>query len=458
MSPGVSHESSVLLITQGVGTEKMKDDLKQLGVYKQEMPSTVAKPRKKLAIPLPTQPSRAVVAQVLEEQKQPTRASHATSIEVAASSEEVTNSRSVQAVPSNSGDSHMPVQPTQVETQASPVTLSGSHHTPIDKCGDGEPEVTSERSEEQLMNIDNVPAVSGVTSEGIPLEYFDPKYMFKEYNLRKAKKSSATAASPEQPSPKKRKVESEKEQRIPLSTKQETSSGRQTALPSVETMPAAKRLKASIESEGSTTVKQSVSRTMTPLLRSPPRSLESIVTELKVQASSKMTEVADIPNHSLESSAKPLVLTTQLEESKQQEPCDQTQANKLASIVRRKSSPVKRSQKGIVISHQKGRTLAAQTTKCSLCGCGANVSGLGFLYGPYTFRQNPLPHSADSTGTLLRSGSSAMWVHEDCTAWAPGVCLVGNKLVGLEEAINDARDMVRSSQVVLICSTVIVNC
>ncbi|CAL1540635.1 unnamed protein product [Lymnaea stagnalis] len=33
-----------------------------------------------------------------------------------------------------------------------------------------------------------------------------------------------------------------------------------------------------------------------------------------------------------------------------------------------------------------------------------------------------------------------VWIHEACAIWSPGVCMVGNKLYGLDEAVKDARD------------------
>ena len=35
-----------------------------------------------------------------------------------------------------------------------------------------------------------------------------------------------------------------------------------------------------------------------------------------------------------------------------------------------------------------------------------------------------------------------VWFHESCLIWAPGVCLVPPRLVGLDEAVSDSQQVV----------------
>ncbi|GFO33182.1 transcription factor 20 [Plakobranchus ocellatus] len=43
-----------------------------------------------------------------------------------------------------------------------------------------------------------------------------------------------------------------------------------------------------------------------------------------------------------------------------------------------------------------------------------------------------------------KSQPEELWIHQACALWSPGVCLVGNKLYGLEEAVKDAAESVCS--------------
>jgi len=75
---------------------------------------------------------------------------------------------------------------------------------------------------------------------------------------------------------------------------------------------------------------------------------------------------------------------------------------------------------------------------------------LGFLYGPYRSKSDDHlsvgskrthPHeNSDDEGSS--SDVVEFWVHEGCACWAPGVCLVGSELLGLAEAVNNAKDVV----------------
>lgn len=55
------------------------------------------------------------------------------------------------------------------------------------------------------------------------------------------------------------------------------------------------------------------------------------------------------------------------------------------------------------------------------------------------FEQNKRSGSLDSVegqaGLLLLDNSYEVWVHEQCAEWAPGLCIIGSQLVGLDEAV-----------------------
>ncbi len=471
----------------------MKDDLQHLGLKDRErVTSTKGVPPKKpsitSSIPILTKPSKAVLAQLLGE-KVSVIGSRVTSTEMAVSSDVLAVKKTVQAScpPSStsataaaSPDSHSsaavfekvgpeerahasPKDGAQA-TNHSSLDQSGSHQPSsdlVDGCGDTKTSPMSQINQGELLDSSGenkaLPS-SNAAREASSFEYFDSKYMFKEYNLRRAKRSATQpAVSEERPAKKLRLAVNEKGLELQSSIKRERFPEKEQES---ETVPADKRQRLSPEAEERTEVKHGVTSLLSPTRKFPQKSLESIVTVLKVQAGSKaLTSKVAVSGVQLQS---PISITEPLSQHMQpsvnvterdtREGVGQSQEESRAkpkSSMKRKSSPVKRCQKGTDISHQKGGTLAARTTKCSLCSLGANISSLGFLFGPYKVKQEPLPHSEErSDATALREAGtllalSGIWVHEDCTVWAPGVCLVGNKLIGLEEAINDARDMVR---------------
>ena len=73
--------------------------------------------------------------------------------------------------------------------------------------------------------------------------------------------------------------------------------------------------------------------------------------------------------------------------------------------------------------------------KCALCERGTNVLNLGVLFGPYSMEAT-CQEETDSSATEL-------WVHDVCAIWSPGVCLIGQKLIGLKEAFQESKNMVR---------------
>lgn len=99
---------------------------------------------------------------------------------------------------------------------------------------------------------------------------------------------------------------------------------------------------------------------------------------------------------------------------------------------------------------------------CVFCKNYTHSSCLGDLFGPYYINQvNPsesfknvelerignledqsfastAPHKKDQT----IDEKTEVWFHESCLYWTPGVCLVPPRLIGLEEAVADSRQLV----------------
>ena len=135
------------------------------------------------------------------------------------------------------------------------------------------------------------------------------------------------------------------------------------------------------------------------------------------------------------------------------------------------------------------RTISQKPWVCAFCGHHSSYKFLGDLFGPY-FNENEVGHaeklaleeskkeseknpksqdSGKKTASKSHSPSAGtssakhqrrksalhprvvedpaplpeeMWVHQACALWSPGVCLVGNKMYGLEEAVKDAAENV----------------
>ncbi|KAH9489591.1 hypothetical protein Btru_037583 [Bulinus truncatus] len=135
------------------------------------------------------------------------------------------------------------------------------------------------------------------------------------------------------------------------------------------------------------------------------------------------------------------------------------------------------------------RTISQNPWECAFCGHHSSYRFLGDLFCPY-FKESELTRveniaseesrKSDNTKDhkmpdLIASGKKNMveshsekvasrrrksalltkpceqdlppeeiWVHEACAMWSPGVCLIGNKMYGLEEAVKDAADAICS--------------
>ncbi len=77
---------------------------------------------------------------------------------------------------------------------------------------------------------------------------------------------------------------------------------------------------------------------------------------------------------------------------------------------------------------------------CALCARRGSSSNLGFLFGPY----KPVVNNDDNEMGQEKQEVEdiSLWVHEDCAVWAPGVCIVKGKLLGLHEAVTDGKQLV----------------
>ena len=116
-----------------------------------------------------------------------------------------------------------------------------------------------------------------------------------------------------------------------------------------------------------------------------------------------------------------------------------------------KTSPPKRGRKPSLSQskklHRKKQAAGSKENQsdvtCCLCMRKDSANNLGFLYGPYKPVSEDKP--ADQQPTVPTEGVAdqlPVWVHEDCAVWAPGVCLVRGKLLGLHEAVADGKSLV----------------
>jgi len=97
---------------------------------------------------------------------------------------------------------------------------------------------------------------------------------------------------------------------------------------------------------------------------------------------------------------------------------------------------------------KKRENLERASTVCALCMKRDSELNLGFLYGPYKQLQvKEVKEVGKSEEEKVEASKPAdqkrlLWVHESCAVWAPGVCLVGGKLLGLHDAVNDGEKLV----------------
>ena len=233
------------------------------------------------------------------------------------------------------------------------------------------------------------------------LKYFNADLMMKEYNLRQSKGAVGLDGS----SPSKLKVKA----------------GVKDHDYSVGKSHGSKRER-SLESENSPKSKR------TKLSRSPTSSNDKACSD-RIPVSSISSEIQmSFPNgvmHEKRGRSKPFL-------------------RRKASVQRRKSQSHKR-PKLDGISETMINVNKAEDLVCAFCHQRDGAMNLGFLYGPYSVSVADIddPHrNKDVDNDITFNPPKELWVHEDCAVWAPGVCLVGGQLLGLQEAAADGDKMV----------------
>lgn len=259
---------------------------------------------------------------------------------------------------------------------------------------------------------------------------FDPKYMYKEYNLRRAKKRQSSQSPP----PKKPKLEHtvanetaagsdegvvDRKDEKPQSTLKKTGSSPQPQSEPSEELPTSKKQKQEGKSSEAGSpdidkVKQLINKTY-----------------IGDRISTKSTMRLSLPRARPPSSSPPPQTSEQLQAS------PVSLEKSAGDVPDGMDKQTKKSTKGQLSAGRmrQSKHSAPQSRPlllCALCKQRGGISSLGFLFGPYGYE----PDSDNSTLEL--------WVHEDCTVWAPGVCLVGRELKGLKEAVTDGDKMVSS--------------
>ena len=277
---------------------------------------------------------------------------------------------------------------------------------------------------------------------------FDPKFMYKEYNLRRVRKQEV---SPEQSKPQKKKK---------LDKTSPASKGKDKEHDSKEKDGEAQR---------SDTIKRGRDGGDMELGCEPPEPKKTREDAKEVEAKAntcaeseeqenctgvKQKSVKRLLDFSLSvprrsSPPLPPTLTQLLSMSKNNE---QNQNSKPAP-----HSPTKETQRKPAVktggSVTKGAANVAGGPEnrlsgrpqliCSLCTLKGGVSNLGFLFGPYFYHLDT-ESNVDSSTTSNGGSKMEVWLHEDCAVWASGICLVGRELQGLKEALSDASKMVNS--------------
>ena len=228
------------------------------------------------------------------------------------------------------------------------------------------------------------------------LEYFNADLMFKEYNLRQSGGTASRDGSP------------------------------------------FKRLQESIRNHGSSCENSKPSKRERPLQSD----MSSVLKKVKVEITKGSQENgnASVCNHDL--------------------PSENVTKNAMRNTKGRSNPPLRRKtsvQRKKSRSHRRPQLHGMETVMseehtcedllCAFCHQRGGAMNLGFLYGPYKFDSvsianiDPIDANKESTGDY----QGELWVHEDCAVWAPGVCLVGDHLIGLQEAVADGDNMVLTS-------------
>ena len=333
--------------------------------------------------------------------------------------------------------------------KASPATPQSSETVKEDNDAEKNDELSQE-SESTTVPHAKSPTLSLLSAQEV---MFDPKYMYKEYNLRRVRKQELP---PEQSSPqKKQKLDRSKESPVPAGEDTE-----RMEAPEKEGSPTGKRKRGRLQ------VAPTEPGTEAPEAKKPKSANEDALEgrrddESAADQSSDASIVRltiknknfslSIPRARPDSASPPPLTLTQLlstnkptmEDSKQTSTSPKKVASKLIEDKAEKKpikSPRLLPRKSDVHQTRTSKSHSRSQLFCMLCKEKGGVLGLGFLFGPYRYQ----PDSECNDGNSSSGGSSVeVWLHEDCCVWAPGVCLVGRELHGLREALTDANKMVR---------------
>ena len=257
---------------------------------------------------------------------------------------------------------------------------------------------------EQTDEKDYPPNKSGSTvskESALPsyLKFFNADLMFKEYNLRRSRGPSPLEGSPP------KKLKDSTGIRNLNSSSQRTKSSKRERSQEAELSPKTKRARLH-EANGSDETCNELSKLSSKSDESQP--------ELMVVSDENQMEIKKDDKKGRAKSSQ----------------------RRKASVQRRKSQSHKRPQP--VAHEQIGSENESEDLLCAFCHQRDGAMNLGFLYGPYKFNHS----SKDSGKDVVVNHPKELWVHEDCAVWAPGVCIVGGQLIGLQEAAADGDKMV----------------
>ena len=311
-------------------------------------------------------------------------------------------------------------------------------------------------------------------------DFYDPRYTYKEYNLRR--RPQLADMSVHQPAMKKRKVTTSNtqgtEQSSPTQVAAEVEQVSETRGPklnnsqSVGICDGPENSKPEVLRESQDTNDElnpsKVSVQALPSFqkgRSHHKSASQILEDDKQNDSLEQKSTSPSVNALSESQAHLSIYDFQT--------ASETRQDKARpKIVSKKRLQAKkcRNQQSKDAEHNSGETVEGML--CALCNQKADCFNLGFVFGPYRYNQglttydeqskasecpdlekHSTTHHAEtqttcestSTNTeLLESSTVELWVHEECAVWAPGVCLAGNQLQGLLEAVSDGANRVNT--------------
>ena len=325
----------------------------------------------------------------------------------------------------------------------------GSRTTESSEKQDTEQDEAKDKSANKPDEDKKPPTLSLLKAQDL---MFDPKYMYKEYNLRRVRKQDS---SPEQPSPqKKQKLDKPCTKIVSPAASDKGEGRREDAKENVSASPTAENVKRNRSSLTSTEQNEEI-----PNSKKPREAVEVAVDgnsteEHSTSQSNHRTTCrvlnfpVSIPRIQPTSSPPPQMTLTQLlakptTVEKSNQPLTSPKEQGGSKVEDHSKDKFKKKIPSIL--HQtpsSGTRLLSNRAQllCSLCKQKGGVSNMGFLFGPYFChleRDSSIDINANSS-----DDNAEVWLHEDCCVWAPGVCLVGRELKGLREALIDANKMV----------------